>query len=333
MIIWLASYPRSGNTLLRLMLKRVWGCHSYSVYDDRADIGADDEVSEAVGHQFLPAPWPVAYEQMKASAETFFVKTHDIPIDAGKAIYVVRDGRMASRSFSHYLNDFARTHDEQLFSLAEVIMGMTPFGSWSNHLDGWNPPERPDTLLLKFEDLVNQPQAQIQRIGEFLQLPPLEDWQNQFVELNQRNPKFFRAGSANSPSAQMEPADHELFWLVHGTWMRRLGYAGQDDPDPAAAMHHASRQSIHGAICNLQAKVRIAHGRETAARSAHEVLAQELDAVRLEMEKLRADNAQTFNRLTQLENHMQQLSHSRAIRVISALHLSPKLELSENSRQ
>ena len=34
MIVWLAAYPRSGNTLLQLFLKQVFGVHTFSLYDD-----------------------------------------------------------------------------------------------------------------------------------------------------------------------------------------------------------------------------------------------------------------------------------------------------------
>ena len=33
-IVWLASYPRSGNTFLRIVLHRLYGVPTYSVYDD-----------------------------------------------------------------------------------------------------------------------------------------------------------------------------------------------------------------------------------------------------------------------------------------------------------
>jgi len=33
-MIWLASYPRSGNTLLRVILKHCFGLSSQSVYHD-----------------------------------------------------------------------------------------------------------------------------------------------------------------------------------------------------------------------------------------------------------------------------------------------------------
>jgi hypothetical protein len=42
-IVWLASYPRSGNTFLRVVLHNLYGVPTYSVYED------DDPVAERVG--------------------------------------------------------------------------------------------------------------------------------------------------------------------------------------------------------------------------------------------------------------------------------------------
>jgi len=51
MIVWLASYPRSGNTALRVLLNRVFGLETLSLYDDRTDIGASEERARLVGHR------------------------------------------------------------------------------------------------------------------------------------------------------------------------------------------------------------------------------------------------------------------------------------------
>ena len=47
MIVWLASYPRSGNTFLRLVLHRLFGVPTYSVYEDH------DPVALRVGPELV----------------------------------------------------------------------------------------------------------------------------------------------------------------------------------------------------------------------------------------------------------------------------------------
>lgn len=47
MIIWLALYPRSDNTFLRLVLHKLFGVPTYSVYEN------DDPVEQRVGPELV----------------------------------------------------------------------------------------------------------------------------------------------------------------------------------------------------------------------------------------------------------------------------------------
>ena len=50
-VTWLASYPRSGNTLLRTILKRCFEQPSQSIYDDTEL--SDPELSRLVGREVV----------------------------------------------------------------------------------------------------------------------------------------------------------------------------------------------------------------------------------------------------------------------------------------
>jgi hypothetical protein len=234
MITWISSYPRSGNTLVRSILRNAFELSSYSAYDDVADIGADPRVAAHVGHVFLGAPWEQAYERLKPADEMAFVKTHEVPVDDAKAIYVVRDGRSACRSYFHYLRDFFQRSRESTYTPGDVIAGFTPALSWTDHLNAWNPLERPNTLMLRFEQLLADPAGQIARIAAFIEREPSSAWQNNFEEMKQHDPRFFRAGAASDPTTALEPADLEIFWAFHGQWMLRLGYAPPEVTLPPA---------------------------------------------------------------------------------------------------
>src|SRR5262245_9850273 len=97
MIVWLASYPRSGNTFLRIVLHRVYGPPTYSIYD------GDDPVAQRVGPELVGyRPKPLRRSELVASDELFFVKTHKRrKADDSPAIYLVRDGRDAVVSHAH----------------------------------------------------------------------------------------------------------------------------------------------------------------------------------------------------------------------------------------
>jgi glycosyltransferase involved in cell wall biosynthesis len=217
--------------LLRIVLKSVFQRTTFSKYDDPNDIGADAAVRSEVGHEFLGEAWTSAYGRMRDDDALHLVKTHDPPEDAGRAIYVVRDGRAACRSFFHYLKGYPRLDDT--FGLGDVVCGFTPFGSWGDHLDAWQPADRPATLLLKYEDLVGDPEPQIRKIADFTGLVPLNGWQNNFDRLHALNPNFFRAGAGNDPATALSDEARNLFWLQHRDWMRRLGYPDCPDSMPA----------------------------------------------------------------------------------------------------
>lgn len=219
------------------------------MYDDRDDIGANAAVAQRVGHKFLGRKFDDAYQSMRDSTELFCVKTHDVPIDQGKAICIVRDGRSASYSYWHYQRDFGRREDA---TLADTLIGFTPFGSWSDHLDAWNPMERPYTLLLRYEQLLAEPEEQIRRISDFLELPPLHPWKNDFDQLHQLDPRFFRKGS-NEPSVDYNEAEDSLFWLLHASWMSRLGYAPAHRAATAAS--RSARRLLYECLARHQGKV------------------------------------------------------------------------------
>ena len=95
MIVWLASYPRSGNTALRILLKAKFGLSSYSEYGDPLDIAANPGGSAAVGHVTHGLDPEEFLQEARKSRKTYLIKTHGHPTDGSKAIYVVRDGRSA----------------------------------------------------------------------------------------------------------------------------------------------------------------------------------------------------------------------------------------------
>jgi hypothetical protein len=222
MIVWLASFPRSGNTFLRTMLRHAFGQYSYSIYNDIDDIGSNDEVCQAVGHKFITVPTKQFYEDSMRSADIVLVKTHERPLDPAPAIYIVRDGRAAIVSYWNFLRKVRQRHE---LKLRDVIVGQgTKFGSWSAHLKTWMPASRPRTQLLRYEDLVGNPDAAITRIASFTGRPPIAKWRNNFQEMHGAYADFFNAASNEKNISTMTSDDQALFWHLHGDGMRSMGY-------------------------------------------------------------------------------------------------------------
>jgi len=185
-IVWLASYPKSGNTWLRAFLANLIANRptavplaelpSYADQDARPELFAAAAGAPVAGMDFaqLSALRPLVHERIAAAAaKTVFVKTHSasgmidgVPlhnpqVSAG-AIYVVRNPLDVVISMSHHFaisideaidylgNDDAATETSDLF-VSEFL------GSWSRHVKGWADLESARILVVRYEDLIEKP--------------------------------------------------------------------------------------------------------------------------------------------------------------------------------
>jgi hypothetical protein len=220
MIVWLASYPRSGNTLLRTLLKDSFGLQTHSAYDDKSDIGDNLALASRIGHQLHGLPQSEFIRTAQESGSTYYVKTHDLPSDRARAIYVVRDGRAAVVSYQHYLKSFASNE----VPLVELLLGFDQFVSWSEHVESWMEGRSDETLLLHYEALVADPEGAMTQVAEHLGLGAPRPARADFAELNALSPNFFRKGDNEANINELGSEEENLFWLLHGPTMQKLGY-------------------------------------------------------------------------------------------------------------
>ena len=175
-MIWLASYPRSGNTCLRVLLNAGFGTSVSSKYDE--DYAAFPEEFGRILGRSSPNVLKI-------------VKSHGVEDDQMPAIYLVRDGRASIISYYHYFLRF-----EQDRSVGSIIRGETPFGSWSAHYRGWDPYHRKNTLFLKFEDIISDPDGTIDRLADFTGLRRTGAFHGDFSTLHSISPDFFVSGAS-----------------------------------------------------------------------------------------------------------------------------------------
>jgi hypothetical protein len=156
-LIWLASYPRSGNTYLRTILWQCFGLRSASVYP--TDLGQNKALEDYVGHIEHDQQHRITFPEGALK----LVKTHEYPRDDGRAIYVLRDGRDACISLWKF-------YDKQI-PLAAVVRGEHRFGTWAAHANAWRPTERPNTLFLRYEAMVGDLPATLKSLSDFVDRP------------------------------------------------------------------------------------------------------------------------------------------------------------------
>jgi hypothetical protein len=160
--VFIVTYPRSGTTLVQMML--------YQLTSDG---------SMAFTHISEHCPWFERHLKMEIDFEALpsprLFKSHLsyrwIPKGEGKYIYVVRDGRDVAVSYYHLY----RSHNGFKGSFSDFferfMRGKVTYGSWFDHVAGWWK-HRNDLqiLFLSYEELLAEPQRCVREIAEFCEL-------------------------------------------------------------------------------------------------------------------------------------------------------------------
>lgn len=254
MIIWLASYPRSGNTLTRSILDTVFDVPVPSIYpEDRSKLE----------YQWGPlVPAPERLRSSDQSEEAFIqsaresdrlhvIKTHRLPPATREpAIVLSRDARAAIYSLDQYFRGF----DHGARTIPEIIVGERGMPNWSQLNRGWLRRDAP-TLHLRFDALTRDVEATIAKIADFIEIAPKHDYPYTFADMHAINPKFFRSGDDRAGIAEVEATAPGLFWAVHGPMMAELGYvdarpkgAGRLSDRAAGELRDAFEQVRRGAL-------------------------------------------------------------------------------------
>lgn len=147
------------------------------------------------------------------------LKTHDLPKESVRFIYLIRDGRSAIMSYYYYLRNIAGLH----LSLEDVIVGNAPAGSWSNHVRAWTEKLRGgQSILLRFEDFTQSPSVAVKELSRFLDREPHRAFTRTFGEMHKADPMFFRVGKNRTKDFTFEQS--RLFNEHHAAVMREFSY-------------------------------------------------------------------------------------------------------------
>lgn len=200
-LIWLASYPKSGNTWVRSFL------HNLLLNSDEpTDINALNQfcLGSSSRRWFEPLS-PVPLEQLKpealarlypaaqakmtaASPDSIFVKSHNhlgawfgvalhnMKVTAG-AIYILRNPLDVIPSFSGHLGI---SIDDTIQYLATSGAGMKlsekhvpeVYDSWSAHVASWTEKQNPQLFIVRYEDMYERPDEFFGKMARFLGLNP-----------------------------------------------------------------------------------------------------------------------------------------------------------------
>lgn len=197
MIVWLASFPKSGNTWLRILLAHLLEEQPIDINDITVGTSAANRrvVDEWLGfesgylsHAEVDQLRPEIYRRLAhARPDPFFMKVHDayrlnpdgnpvFPTDATKGvIYIVRDARDVAVSLaSHFgidVDEAIRKINDPDFSLSwrtdRLPVNLRQLvHDWSRHADSWLASPLP-VLVVRYEDLLLAPAQTLQVIAGF----------------------------------------------------------------------------------------------------------------------------------------------------------------------
>jgi len=185
-IVWLASYPKSGNTWMRAFLANLIANRSEPVPLAELHRYCEDEArpelftrvagkpSTELSLDEIIALRPHVHALIAANANgTRFVKTHNYagaldghplhnPDVTAGAIYIVRNPLDVAVSMTHHFGigvDEAidRLANEQVATENDSMFVTQILGSWSLHVKGWADLASERVLVLRYEDLIEKP--------------------------------------------------------------------------------------------------------------------------------------------------------------------------------
>lgn len=208
MIIWLTSYPKSGNTLLRLLLSNyLFGDSSNSnplislkkikKFPDK--LLFDHLINSQTNGAYLSDDdllelnyrnWINCQELMIKKEKNIFLKTHNVYCSIDESIkftnskitkafiYVVRDPRNVILSYANHMSydqekSYSRIINSSSGKVSENVFEV--YGSWETHYLSWKKFTEVPSLFIKYEDLIIDTENELLKILTFL---------SDFVDIN-----------------------------------------------------------------------------------------------------------------------------------------------------
>lgn len=199
-MVWLASYPKSGNTWLRTLLANFLKRAARAVplnalpfgpaldgyrVGELAGVAADD-CTEAEVDSLIPACWRAYLASSACGPESRLSKTHGayvvnrageplFPVDVtAGAVYVVRNPLDVAVSAAFHFGESGCAESVARLNDADARLGgagkwhyRTRVLDWSGHVASWRAAPFP-VLVVRYEDLVEDAAGELERVLRFL---------------------------------------------------------------------------------------------------------------------------------------------------------------------
>lgn len=196
MIIWLASYPKSGNTWLRSLLATYYfsknGNFEFSLLDKIDQFPSvkyfRDDKELYLTMESTSKYWILKQNIINQDKKIKFLKTHNAmcKIDGNSftnkqntlgAIYIIRDPRNVVTSLAHHYQinttealQFMQNEKKAIFVNENgSYKGFVPLLSWNLHSESWLNNKAFPVLLIRYEDLYLETFFTFKKVINFVQ--------------------------------------------------------------------------------------------------------------------------------------------------------------------
>lgn len=205
MIIWIASYPKSGNTWVRAMLAAFFysedGIFDFNLLRNIKEFPRDFEfisnkLTDSVTLDIMAKEWLIGQQQINNNSKVKFLKTHSViqglsgydftdKSNSLAGIYIVRDPRNVITSLSNHFDLNMEASYELLTDEARMInngnSAYTLISDWKYNYISWRFCEIFKVKIVRYEDLVNSTKKEFEKILKFLR---------QFIDLDLNQTKI-----------------------------------------------------------------------------------------------------------------------------------------------
>tara|TARA_Y100000590_G_scaffold469790_1_gene659742 strand:- start:1668 stop:2486 length:819 start_codon:yes stop_codon:yes gene_type:complete len=252
MILWIASYPKSGNTWVRSLISSYLfsknGSFDFNLLNEIPRFPADKQFAPLINLQdLLKDPleitkyWHAAQLRLNLDNRIKFLKTHNACVsykgrwftdekNTAGYIYIVRDPRSIACSNAKHSNIslekavFSLLNENEIGYNGKYKLAETP-GSWKINYLSWKKKKKFDGIIIKYEDLIDNAEKEFTKILTYVKKKMNIEIDKKKIIKSVDSCQFFKLKEMEDKHGFKE-ATHSKFFRIgkKDSWIKELSH-------------------------------------------------------------------------------------------------------------